>query len=116
MSGLEAFPWSAALAAIVIVAGIIGGWYTLRSDSKEAGRRIASLEGDLGAVKRDMRDLELRIERECVKKGDLNEVKDQIIERVKEVEHTFRNEQAKSIGAMSEMFRQMLDRFMGARA
>lgn len=116
MSGLEAFPWSAALATIVLFAGIIGGWYTLRSDSREASRRISALELELGAVKRDVHDLELRIERECVKKNDLNEVKDQIIERVKEVEHTFRNEQAKAIGAMSEMLRQMLDRAMGARA
>ena len=108
-------PWGAVLGAVILAAGIIGGWYTLKADSKEAERRILAAEGELSAVKRDVHDLELRIERECVKKGDLNEVKDQIIDRVKEVEHTFRNEQAKSIGAMSEMFRQMLDKMIGAR-
>ena len=67
----------------------------------------------------DRKDLRLRLEtidREAVRRTDMAAMKTEIIERVKDVEHTFRNEQAKSVAALGDMFRALLDRALEKRA
>lgn len=112
--------WESLLAPGVglVLAGLGGYGGYVRLSTRFDGHRTES-DRRFKDSEDDRKDLRLRIEsvdREAVRKADLATVKTEIIDRVKEVEHTFRNEQAKSVGELREMFGKLLDRALGARS
>ena len=99
--------------AAMIGLAMLGGYGWLRdlrakseAFSAETGRRFGESEAD----RKDLRIKLDLLERDSVRRGEMKELKTEIIERVKEAEHTIRGGQAVTIGEMRDMVKALLER------
>lgn len=111
--------WESLIGPLIVVAlALLGGYGWMRdlrakfeASSAENGRRFTESETD----RRELRKRLEELDRECVKGGRLTEVKAEIIDRIKEVEHALRGSQTTAIGEMRDMMKSLLERALGAR-
>lgn len=102
----------------LFLAGLGGYGAYVRLSTRFDGHKSES-DRRFGEGESDRKDLRLRLEaidRDAVRKADLAVVKTEIIERVKEAEHNFRNDQAKAIGETNGLLRTLLGKMVESRS
>ena len=104
---------------ILIVAGLIGGWWTMKLSLKATIEKLAELrkrfddDSSKNALQHEenqkrMASMDLQIARDCVKIDDFRRLEDRFSTRFDKIEHAVNNAGMKTAGIVEDALRKVL--------
>ena len=110
------FGVGAVIEIVTLLVGLIGGWFTMRSNLKTTTDSLKELKADVDEDRRngkaqheqnvtEITAIKVQIANECLKKTDFQSFELRFDQKIKDIEHAANGAAMKAAGLMGDMLR-----------